>query len=319
MHHNDLREGDPRHDNTDLFVFTSPEDPHRTVLILDVHPELSPGAEPVDARVSYEIKVDQDGDLEPDLAFHPLFDRHVDGSWTTSLLLATDAAAAGTARVGEEVLSGIPVSFGPTARAERRGRGGGDFRFFASPRSDPFFANRDGFANGVQWTGRDCFADNDIFCIALEVPDSALNGAQSIAVWTRTVGIASQHVLNQAGRLGNNVFRPEPEVFQTVAPVQQRERYLPHYVEGFRAMGYPEPDAARLAEEWVPDVLIFDPAQPSGFPNGRLLTDDVVANAVKILTRAPCPPRPTRTSCRSSRSSGRPTAPEPGAHLAPAA
>jgi hypothetical protein len=285
VHHNDLPEGDPRHDITDLFVFASPEDPQRTVMILDVHPDLAPGAEPVDPRVGYEIKVDLDGDLEPDLAFHTLFDRRDDGSWTATVLEAFGAAATGVGRVGEEVLSGAPVSPGPAAEITE-GRG---LRFFAGPRSDPFFADRDGFANGMQWTGRDYFADKDVFCIALEVPNGAFGGAEGIAVWARTVGLATGHVLNQAGRPGNNVFRPESEVFQTVAPARQRERYLARYVEAFLAMGYTEPEAARLAEEWVPDVLAFRPGQPSGFPNGRLLTDDVVANAVQILTREPLP------------------------------
>lgn len=65
MHHNDLPEGDPRHDVSDLFAFTSPEAPHRTVLILDVHPELSPRAEPMDPRVSLPHPVRPPMDTTP--------------------------------------------------------------------------------------------------------------------------------------------------------------------------------------------------------------------------------------------------------------
>lgn len=197
---------------------------------------------------------------------------------------ATGTAAAGVG-VGEEILSAVPLSPGSTVKVTEAQ----ELRFIAGRRSDPFFADQDGFVNNFQWTGRDHFIDHDVFCIALEIANSAFGGTKGIAAWARTVGISTQHVLNQAGRPGNNVFRPKPEVFQTVPPAQQRDRYLSRYVQSFLGMGYPEPDAARLAMEWVPDVLSFDPAQPSGFPNGRLLTDDVVANAVEILTRALLP------------------------------
>lgn len=285
MHHNDLPEGDPRHDITDLFVFQAAEDSTRTVVILDVHPELAPGVEPVDPRVSYEIKIDLDGDLEADLAFHVLFDRSSDGSLSATLWRATGTEARGVGSVGEAVLRAVPLSAGVSEEStESQGH-----RFFAGPRSDPFFADRDGFANGMQWTGRDYFAEKDVFGIVLEIPNSALAGGPGIAVWARTVGIATGHVLNQAGRPGNNVFRPEPDVFQTVGPAQQRERYLSRYVDSFRGMGYSESDARSLALEWVPDVLEFDCTNAAGFPNGRRLSDDVVATAVQILTSEPLP------------------------------
>ncbi|WP_369046186.1 DUF4331 family protein [Sinomonas sp. P10A9] len=285
MHHNDLPEGDPRHDITDLFVFQSSEDRARTAVILNVHPELTPAADPVDARVSYELKFDLDGDLEADLAFHILFNRAGDGRWGASVLRSTGLDARGTGRIGASLFHGVAVSDGHLADiAEEQGH-----RLFAGPRSDPFFADRDGFANGMQWTGRDYFADKDVFSIALEIPNDSLAGERRIAVWARTVGLSSQHVLNQAGRPGNNVFRPEPEVFQTVGPAQQREHYLDRYAQNFRAMGYTEAEAMGLAKDWVPDVLSYDCTESAGFPNGRRPTDDVVATAVEILTRAPLP------------------------------
>lgn len=68
--------------------------------------------------------------------------------------------------------------------------------------------------------------------------------------------------------LGNNVLRPEPEDFQTTAPADQLERYLPWYVENFLAMGYSESESSRLAMEWLPDVLTFDAANPLASPTG---------------------------------------------------
>ena len=67
---------DRRLDFTDLFMFTSADDPDKTVLIIDSNPTSAPP--PIPAPVTgpefypgavYRINVDTDGDLQADIAF----------------------------------------------------------------------------------------------------------------------------------------------------------------------------------------------------------------------------------------------------------
>jgi hypothetical protein len=62
----------------------------------------------------------------------------------------------------------------------------GDYRFFAGWRSDPFFFDRRGAVNNLQFTGDDYFADQDVCSIVLEVPNSAL-GSKDVGLWHRTL------------------------------------------------------------------------------------------------------------------------------------
>jgi hypothetical protein len=64
---------DSRTDICDLYVFPSPTDGDRSVLVLDVNPDASALEPSFDPAASYELKIDTDGDLEADVAFHVLF------------------------------------------------------------------------------------------------------------------------------------------------------------------------------------------------------------------------------------------------------
>src|SRR4029434_2355275 len=90
--------GDARLDMTDLYAFTKPGDPAKSVLIFNVHPSmevnpvrptrrepcatlreaLAPGA-------LYEIKVDTDGDAIADLCYSVRFASSIDGRQTATL------------------------------------------------------------------------------------------------------------------------------------------------------------------------------------------------------------------------------------------
>jgi len=73
MHHNDSPNLDPRTDITDLFAFQKPGDPAKSVLIFNVYPEAPSRAAAFDPLASYELKIDTNGDFDPDIAFHILF------------------------------------------------------------------------------------------------------------------------------------------------------------------------------------------------------------------------------------------------------
>jgi hypothetical protein len=50
-------------------------------------------------------------------------------------------------------------------------------------------------------------------------------------------------------------------------------------------MGYSEDEAAGLIRGFLPDVLLYDPSDPGGYPNGRRLTDDVIDDLIGMVTR----------------------------------
>ena len=87
---------DRRLDLTDLFVFTSADDPGKTVLIMDSNPTSAPP--PIPAPVTgpefypgaiYRINIDTDGDNHADVAFSFTFSEYQDGKQTGTAYHAT--------------------------------------------------------------------------------------------------------------------------------------------------------------------------------------------------------------------------------------
>jgi hypothetical protein len=280
MHHNDAPDLDPRTDIADLYVFQKPHDATKSTLILNVNPKASASA--FDPQASYELKIDTNGDFEAEVAFHILFSRFEDGQQTATVYRAEGAMAQSTGPVGDVVVRDAPVSFTQEACITTEG----PYRFFAGLRSEPFFADPDGFINNMQWTGRDGWAGHNIFGIVLEVPNSALGLHPQVGIWSRTMAWVHGQLtpVNQMGRPGTNVFRQGADT-NTTPPAQQREQFSAQYVEMFKAWGYPETEAFALTQEWLPDVLPYDYTSAAGYPNGRQLSDDVVDNIVEIMTR----------------------------------
>jgi hypothetical protein len=276
---------DSRTDLCDLYVFPSPNQPDRSVLILNINPEASVDEWSFDPAASYEIKLDTDGDLENDIAFHVLFRELDDGDARATIYRATRAAARGTGAIGEAVVD---------ARVRRDGMGEGTsangYRFFAGLRSDPHFKDILGFRNNFQFTGDDPVARRNVFGIVVEVPNEALGGS-AVSLWARAMTLVEGEIrqVDQAGRPGiNNTFN-EPEedrlAFDASAPSGQRELFGEKFVAFLRSIGYPDEDARELAQTFLPDVLEYDLTAPPGYPNGRRLTDDTADLLAALLTR----------------------------------
>src|SRR5438270_13298769 len=95
--------GDARLDMTDLFVFTKPGDPSKSIIVLHVHPSFrfdSPEpttTEPFAPGALYEIKIDTYGDAVADLSFSVQFASAADGQQTATVrrLRGKRAAAMG--------------------------------------------------------------------------------------------------------------------------------------------------------------------------------------------------------------------------------
>src|SRR6266478_8962977 len=119
--------GDARLDLTDLYAFPKPGDPHKSILIMNVHPSAAvnpPGpttAEPFAAEALYEFKIDTDGDAVADIAYRVRFSTSEGGRQTATLRRVVGAQAAGMGDNGQIIVEGAPVSTGPVARVTEAG------------------------------------------------------------------------------------------------------------------------------------------------------------------------------------------------------
>ncbi len=293
--------GDARLDLTDLYAFPKPGDGGKSILVINVHPSvrdyldgenpLGPTtAEPFATEALYELKIDTDGDAVADIAYRVRFSSSKSGAQTATLRRVEGAQAAGTGDGGQTIVEAAPVSTGREARVTQAG----EYRFFAGWRSDPFFFDRRGALNNLQFTGDDYFADQDVCSIVLEMPNSAL-GPKEVGLRHRT--------LISSGRPGGSWIQAERgalplQLFLVLGLTgEERDAYLTgqpaedvRFVAAFahaleHTGGYTAEEASRVAGTLLPEILSYDPTRPASFPdNGRALTDDAVDAFLAILT-----------------------------------
>jgi hypothetical protein len=282
--------GDARLDMTDLYAFTKPGDPTRSLIVLNVHPSFDLNSpeptttEPFAPGARYEVKVDTDGDAVADLAYSIQFASSEDATQTATVRRLHGMRAAGVGEDGEVIVQQAPVSVGREAVVTEAG----DYRLFFGWRSDAFFFDVKGNFDHMQFTGDDFFLDKNVCSIVIELPNSDL-GSNEVGIWARTLDNTGEAWV-QADRGG----RPLQAVF---LPGEMREAYLSgepadddrfvgvfaHELE--HVGGYPPEDALGIARTLLPDILRYDPRRPVRFPhNGRTLSDDVVDGFLSMLT-----------------------------------
>jgi hypothetical protein len=282
---------DPRSHITDLYVFQKPGDTHKTVLVMNINPHSPITADAVDSESVYEFGVDTDSDAVTDIAFRVRFSPVEAGSQLASVQLATGRGAAADIHAGETIIPETPVTFGSEPLITTVG----DFRFFAGLRSDPFFADPVGAANNFQWTGKDLFADKNVFGIVLEVPNSALGPNPRVGVWARVLVPHDGQLVqgDRAGRPGidNNFNHSDDDkrIWNQQEPSRDRELFLDKFTGVFEHAGYPREQAATLAGSLLPDLLTYDYSSTEGSPNGRNLTDDVINMGIALLSNGTVP------------------------------
>jgi hypothetical protein len=267
---------------TDLYVFTKPGHTEKSIIVLNVHPSFrldSPEPttkEPFAPGALYEVKIDTDDNAVADLSYSVEFASWGDGKQIATVRHIQGNGAAGVGEDGEVIVEQAPVSVGREALVTKTG----DYRFFFGWRSDPFFFDVNGNFNHMQFTGDDFFKDKNVCSIVIELPNSAL-GNNKVGIWARTVDKTEEGWI-QADRGG----RPMQAVFLVG---EEREAYLSgepaddnRFVSTFaheleHAGGYKPQDATAVARMLLPDILSYNPHEPTCFPhNGRTLTDDVV-------------------------------------------
>ncbi|MEZ0053412.1 hypothetical protein ABIA30_004441 [Mycobacterium sp. MAA66] len=299
--------GDQRLDLCDLYAFQSPTDPARTVLILNANPN----ADALHPDAIYRLAIDNDGDLQNDIAFSYVFSEPVDGQQTVDVYLATGDAAESPEAVGDKIFEGVAVSFGKEpVIVESNG-----YRFFAGARSDAFFFDFDGIKNlfdirggrnftalhlsgEFPWTGVDSNTQANVCSMVLELPTAQLGAAPDIRIWGRC-SLRRDGELLHVDRAGHpsvsSFFNTDDtkEEYNASEPVHDRQRWLGMFVHLLgHTGGYSDEEAVAAvdAEGILPDMLAFNPAEPAKYPNGRVFTDDVINYRLASLTKGDCPP-----------------------------
>jgi len=286
---------DRRLDLTDVYAFTSPEDPDKTVLIIDSNPTSAPppiqetaaGPEFYPGAV-YRINIDTDGDARADVAFTFIFSEYENGSQTGTAWYATGSEARQPEPAGQVLAESFPVSFDGTARPVAVD-GSGEIRMFAGLRGDPFFADVEGALHGFAWTGHDDFAGNKVDSVALEVPANLLGSDPTIGVWA-SISRRRDGVLEQMDRGGNPTINPfinpdgEKDLYNSRQPADDVANYLGPWSQVLQNSGYSPEEAKVAAMEVLPDVLRYDRSKPAAYPNGRKLTDDIYSYRFGWLT-----------------------------------
>lgn len=290
--------GDARLDLTDLFVFTAPDNPDRTVVIMDSNPFTQGNAFHADAV--YRFNIDNDGDSLADVAFSFTFSEAKDGGQTATAYYATGGEAQVHEPGGEVLIEATPVGFDAMALPVQAG----SCRLFIGKRSDPFFADAEGVlhwlvegqAGSFQWTGKDTFAGANILSIVLEAPTDMLGEGPKIGVWT-TVSLRRDGMLAQMDREGNPSFNPilNPndikDQFNSTNPVDDVKNYLKPLSESLQRHGYPPDEATAAALTLLPDILHYDRTMPAHYPNGRVMTDDVFSARMIFMTHGQATPQ----------------------------
>jgi hypothetical protein len=302
--------GDARLDLTDLYVFPAPGDAARTVLILNANTFAEAAA--FHPEAVYRINIDNDGDAETDVAISVVFSEPDDGRQRATVYMARGSEARSAEAVGEPIIEDAQVSFGPQSEIATSG----PYTFFAGLRSDAFFVDFEGILNLFDheggknftalagpskpspWTGTDRLANENVFGMALELPTSVLGGNPAVRIWGRA-SVRRDGQLVPVDRAGHptiaSFFNTDEtkEEYNGAHPAQDRDRFMEQFVHVLGHTGDYSPEEARAAidaERLLPDMLGFNPTQRPGYPNGRLLTDHVVAHRLAFISKGEIPP-----------------------------
>ena len=299
--------GDQRLDLCDLYAFQSPTDPTRTAIILNANPR----ADALHPDAIYRLNIDNDGDLLTDIAISYIFSKPDGDKQTVSVFVAKGAEARSAEVVGTKVIADAEVSFGPKPNIVRSGA----TTFCAGARSDAFFFDYDGIKNLFDtsggrnftaphlggkspWTGVDSNTKANVFSTTIEMPTSELSANSAIRIWGRC-SLRENGKLNHVDRAGHpsvsSFFNTDDTKLEYNAsePVNDVRRWTDQFVHLMgHTGGYTRDEAiaAIHAEGILPDMLTFDPSKPAKYPNGRVLTDDVINTRLAFLSKGDIPP-----------------------------
>ncbi|HZR93946.1 MAG TPA: DUF4331 domain-containing protein [Gaiellaceae bacterium] len=232
---------DPTADNTDLYVFRSPDKPSTVTIVSNWIPGEDPAAGPnyytFSQSARYNIYIDRNGDGRPDVTYTfrfktptgPYFLGNTQQTWTATRNGRPFAA-------GKTPIDNIGPRFNSfagvknyEAAAEATIVRKGGVSIFAGQRDDPFFADvgaifdlvaiRKMGTTGNKGGGKDFLSGYNVHTIALQIPISQVDTtSHTIGVWSSTdrqnvtVNGKVVHGWTQVSRLG------EPLINEVVIP-----------------------------------------------------------------------------------------------------
>ena len=300
----------PAIDIADVYAFRSPTNPDNLVLVMNVHgfiPPAEAGSVALDPRLLYEFKIDTNGDAVEDRVIQA----RVMGSGTSQMVHFRGPVAPTVTGTRSRVVPGADaVSVAFTSTGDARVQSGGGLTGFAGVRDDPFFFDfaryqqiDAGKADSFRNPGIDTFAGTNVIALVVEVPISAIGGGPKLGVWgtiSRPAGMrvrkdtgaregmdAMYNQVDRHGIPGNAVvFIPKPQTpeYNRAAPARDVANYRDEVIAKLVGFKQPRPEAIKIANMVLPDILTIDTSRPTQYPNGRAPGDDVItANLMTIF------------------------------------
>ena len=278
-------------DITDIYAFSTANG-SRSVFIIGVNP--GAGALPNSGttfgpNVDYLLKIDNNGDLKPDVTYKWRFGQP-NGMGVQSLKLWKNGHLVAQGSTGEAV------------SVAGHGKTTGDLF------DDPFFFDLAAFQGAVLMSGNgrsfcdgnevNFFAGLNLNGIVLRVPNSEIGGTGvGIGVWATTEAIVGgkRVQMDQMGRPAiNTVFnnasthKYDRELFNRTQPAEMvKAGFRDSAEEVLTALGAADP--AALAAVLIPDVLTYETGNTDGFLNGRRLRNDVIDAELGLVTDGAIP------------------------------
>ena len=134
--------------------------------------------------------------------------------------------------------------------------------------------------------------------MVLELPTATLGAKPEVRMWGRC-SVRRSGQLRHVDRAGHptvaSFFNTDEtkEEYIAAEPVHDRERFLEQFVHVLGHTGSymrEEAIAAIDRERLLPDMMSYDPSRPARYPNGRTLTDHVVAHRLAFISKGDIPP-----------------------------
>jgi len=238
---------DPSADLTDLYAFRSPDKPNTVTIMANVLPGEDPAAGPnwytFSPTARYNIKIDTNGDVKPDVIYRFQFQRKTGPFFlgdTAQPFTVTRVQGGQTTVVAKGTTP--PNNIGPRSTPDYHALatksitsldGGG--QVFAGQRQDPFFGDIGAIfdlvairkGTGNVGGGKDFFAGYGVHTYAIQIPIASLHAKNdTIGVWasvdrrkTTVRGAATRDSGNwvQVDRLGN------PLVNEVIIPTGMKD------------------------------------------------------------------------------------------------
>jgi hypothetical protein len=207
---------DPTADLTDVYAFRSPDKPNTVTLVANVIPGEDPGAGPnyytFSPTARYNLKIDTDGDVQPNVIYRFQFQRKTGQFFlgdTAQPFTVTRIAGGRTSVVARGTTP--PNNIGPRSTPNYRSLvtksvvSFGGSQAFAGQRDDPFFGDIGAIfdlvairkGTGNMGGGKDFFAGYGVHTFAVQVPIAELNAKNGlIGVWA---SVDRQRVTTRGG------------------------------------------------------------------------------------------------------------------------